>query len=198
MNKTLAAIVLTAVSATSFAASEFQNGNFESYTTPFSGYQVQLVGSTDITGWTIGGTSVDLIKGWPGTIDGTSVDMQGSPGPGTLSQTFATVAGQHYSVGFDLWRNMAGTDDPSLSVTVTGSGPQSFTAGDTVGHYTLDFVALGSSSTLTFSSGNISAYGGAVLDNVTVTAVPEPETYAMLLAGLGLMGAVVRRRKLSA
>jgi hypothetical protein len=25
--------------------------------------------------------------------------------------------------------------------------------------------------------------------------VPEPETYAMLLAGLGVMGAVVRRRK---
>jgi PEP-CTERM motif len=28
-------------------------------------------------------------------------------------------------------------------------------------------------------------------------AVPEPETYAMLLAGLGLMGAVVRRRRKS-
>lgn len=28
----------------------------------------------------------------------------------------------------------------------------------------------------------------------TVTAVPEPETYAMFLAGLGLMGAVARRR----
>jgi len=27
------------------------------------------------------------------------------------------------------------------------------------------------------------------------TAVPEPETYAMLLAGLGMIGAVVRRRK---
>jgi hypothetical protein len=26
-------------------------------------------------------------------------------------------------------------------------------------------------------------------------AVPEPETYAMLLAGLGLMGFVARRRK---
>jgi len=25
--------------------------------------------------------------------------------------------------------------------------------------------------------------------------VPEPETYAMMLAGLGLMGAIVRRRK---
>jgi hypothetical protein len=31
--------------------------------------------------------------------------------------------------------------------------------------------------------------------NFSVTAVPEPETYALLLAGLGLIGAVVRRRK---
>jgi hypothetical protein len=32
----------------------------------------------------------------------------------------------------------------------------------------------------------------------TVTAVPEPETYAMLLAGLGVMGAIARRRKQAA
>jgi len=36
--------------------------------------------------------------------------------------------------------------------------------------------------------GNGGVYAGAI------AAVPEPETYAMLLAGLGLMGAVVRRR----
>jgi hypothetical protein len=30
-----------------------------------------------------------------------------------------------------------------------------------------------------------------------VTAVPEPESYAMLLAGLGLMGAIARRRNKS-
>ncbi|UCV19407.1 PEP-CTERM sorting domain-containing protein [Ferribacterium limneticum] len=36
---------------------------------------------------------------------------------------------------------------------------------------------------------------GVVLDNLTFTAaVPEPESYAMLLAGLGLMGVVARRR----
>lgn len=29
---------------------------------------------------------------------------------------------------------------------------------------------------------------------LSVTAVPEPESYAMLLAGLGLMGAITRRR----
>jgi hypothetical protein len=30
---------------------------------------------------------------------------------------------------------------------------------------------------------------------VTVNAVPEPETYAMLLAGLGMLGTIVRRRR---
>ena len=37
--------------------------------------------------------------------------------------------------------------------------------------------------------------GGRSESLVTVSAVPEPETYAMMLAGLGLMGAVARRRK---
>jgi hypothetical protein len=33
------------------------------------------------------------------------------------------------------------------------------------------------------------------LSGVSVSPVPEPETYAMLLAGLGLVGAMARRRK---
>ena len=36
------------------------------------------------------------------------------------------------------------------------------------------------------------------VDNINIIPVPEPETYAMLLAGLGLMGAVARRRKVAA
>jgi hypothetical protein len=34
----------------------------------------------------------------------------------------------------------------------------------------------------------------AVVDDLTVAAIPEPSTYAMLLAGLGLLGFVARRR----
>jgi hypothetical protein len=35
-----------------------------------------------------------------------------------------------------------------------------------------------------------------VMFNFSITAVPEPETYAMLLAGLGMIGFVARRRKI--
>lgn len=34
-----------------------------------------------------------------------------------------------------------------------------------------------------------------VIDNISVNAVPEPGTYAMLLAGLGVIGAITRRRQ---
>src|SRR3989304_3847731 len=49
------------------------------------------------------------------------------------------------------------------------------------------------SGTLTATSG---LHGVAINFNPTTTApIPEPETYAMMLAGLGLMGFVARRRK---
>lgn len=41
----------------------------------------------------------------------------------------------------------------------------------------------------TFATNNSGAF------SVTVTAVPEPESYALFLAGLGLMGLVARRRR---
>jgi len=35
-------------------------------------------------------------------------------------------------------------------------------------------------------------------DNIAVSAVPEPETYALMLGGLGLMGVYIRRRRTGA
>lgn len=40
-----------------------------------------------------------------------------------------------------------------------------------------------------------SSYAAPQYGVMEVTAVPEPETYAMLLAGLGVMGMIARRRK---
>lgn len=39
-------------------------------------------------------------------------------------------------------------------------------------------------------------FGHTVMDNITVTVVPEPATYAMLLAGLGLIGFTARRKSI--
>lgn len=52
----------------------------------------------------------------------------------------------------------------------------------------------------TFTSMNINIgqpenWHGFNIGSASVSAVPEPETYAMMLAGLGLMGSIVRRRK---
>jgi hypothetical protein len=38
--------------------------------------------------------------------------------------------------------------------------------------------------------------GNTSIDNVVVSTVPEPESFALLLAGLGVLGAVARKRKL--
>lgn len=58
-------------------------------------------------------------------------------------------------------------------------------------------VAFGGQTTTNWHSPNADAQ--ALLKNellyVATAPVPEPETYALLLAGLGVMGAVVRRRK---
>ena len=81
--------------------------------------------------------------------------------------------------------------------TLTG-----FTLDPSHGPRNLDFtgnLAAHSTATATFNLSPDASMGpNFTLTQVpTVPAIPEPETYAMLLAGLGLMGSIVRRRNKS-
>jgi choice-of-anchor C domain-containing protein len=195
----LTALTLAAL-ASNAQAELVKNGSFEQYSNGgVSGYQVIYAGSTALTDWTIGATSIDIINGNYGAVSGNSIDMLGSPGPGSLSQILATVIGQTYQLQFDLSSNRGGDNDAAgkaLTVSALGGGSAQTFSALTPGifHQSYSFTANTASTLLSFSNGT-SGYSGAVLDNVSVTAVPEPETYAMMLAGLGLMGTIARRRK---
>ncbi|MBA5637706.1 FxDxF family PEP-CTERM protein [Duganella sp. LX20W] len=62
--------------------------------------------------------------------------------------------------------------------------------------WTLGDANLAAGSYYVQVSGNVvSNTGGAFAGNGTISAVPEPEGYAMLFVGLGLIGLVKQRRK---
>jgi hypothetical protein len=48
--------------------------------------------------------------------------------------------------------------------------------------------------TLEIRGNVVGTYGGTYSGSLNVAAIPEPETYALLLAGLGLIGFVARRK----
>lgn len=100
------------------------------------------------------------------------------------------------SVAFDQEQGLALTPGGSTAF------PGLVNADLSSGPYHANFSNIGSLPVLATGIGAFSSYnvilgssGGSITDPTPVTAVPEPETYAMMLAGLGLMGAVVRRRK---
>jgi PEP-CTERM motif len=85
-----------------------------------------------------------------------------------------------------------------IDVLVNGSSVFAITGvGGPQTVWTQHFVnfSVGAPSTLRFSATGISDSLGGYLEDIRLTAVPEPATWAMMLAGFGLIGFSARRRK---
>ena len=115
------------------------------------------------------------------------------------------IAGSNDNINFTQLFNatsVIGAGEPFTLGTYTGTAPTRVNNIPTGSYYngvtgyiadfsfgsTYRYYSFGA-STVAFNSGN------ADQELSAVAAVPEPETYAMMLAGLGLMGAIARRRK---
>jgi hypothetical protein len=123
---------------------------------------------------------------------------------GTISQTFATVAGEIYEVEYDygstasasqsITTSVLGSDGSRLlssQVAVETNPPQALTT------FSFLFTADGNQATLRFTDNplNPTFNQDGILDNVSVLSlIPEPETYTLMLAGLGLLGLAARRK----
>jgi len=89
----------------------------------------------------------------------------------TWKNASITFSGSSTNASFEIWQNS--THAQIANAQGTGAS-----------FYIKDLV---------ITDNSVGAANGLVV--TTVAAVPEPETYAMLLAGLGLIGAAVKRRK---
>jgi hypothetical protein len=151
----------------------------------------------------------------PSTFTGPSPDggkfviLDGDPSySGPLSQTInGLVVGKQYAVGF-YWggselMSRAGPTTDYLQVSLGSASQNTVTLATPThgfeGWFAQKFVytATATSEALTFLSHGTP--GGlppvAVLDGVSVTAVTEPATWGLLVAGFGLVGVVARRRR---
>ena len=199
----LAALLLIAAVGQATASTNLVvNGSFEDgISLNSNGIATFSAASQGLTGWLVGLNTVDVVNGqwWNASSGSNSLDLSGLK-KGEIHQVLNTTAGQLYQLSFDMAGNVfGGPAVKKMSVNVGSSGVFSFdntgTSATNMGWatYTSTFIATASTTTLSFLS-NTAGNAGPALDNISVTAVPEPESYAMFLAGLGIMGAVARRR----
>lgn len=179
-NATVAILPSSSTQYVGYAQSDALDVNANQYLTDFAGLNTGI------------GTHLDFNFGSAQTFtqiqytDRTS--SGGANGSNTLG-TFDYVTQYQYTFATDAsFSNIVGTFTSAVfSTPGTATSFLDFQHTDALPGITAQYVKWQVLNT-------IGSNPGASNFQFTVTAVPEPETYALLLAGLGLMGAIVRRR----
>lgn len=147
--------------------------------------------------------------GYTGTVSttsffnaGTTADVWLSTNTATDTITFSGFTGGVMAAGGNFFGSdingaFAAGDITLTATDASGTVTQTLISATTTGF--IGFVSTGALTSLTVTSVQpVSGFLWPTVNNLTlaaVTAVPEPQTYAMLLAGLGFMGFMARRRR---
>lgn len=182
------------------------NGGFERPQGPGEFRIDPPAGNVDIIpGWTVFGNSS---VAWLGAGYGAApyegsmyVELMGYTDTegryGGVSQTIATTAGSRYRLSFVI--GQLGSQSPLPGVLATAGSTSASRVGSSLPWTgaSLDFTATGA-STLISIEGNQGTFHIGV-DDVRVeelaSGTPEPATWAAMIAGFGLSGAALRRRR---
>lgn len=203
MKKIAAAVIIATASTGAMAAPDnFTGGVFNMYdpTNAFVGGATNVTGFVDPVAMTFGVASTTPFFGLPwsatgGTLYGAgthtvNVNNDGSNAlSGNGNVTFTVGAGQ---VGGNInfaWGATTGIDVFQVwNITNNGNGTYTWTSTDIDGDGKLGLAMVDGAFPGFNANFNFT--------NMTATApVPEASTYAMMLAGLGLVGAMVGRRR---
>ncbi|HTI72589.1 MAG TPA: DUF642 domain-containing protein [Candidatus Limnocylindria bacterium] len=169
------------------------NGSFENPSVPLPPFVVFLdPGSTFMPGWSVIGSGDVHLYATTAAQDGRqTLDLSGGTGTTAhgnagIAQTFATVPGQSYELSFYHGSLAQTVSGPVFSVTING---QTYNFGETAGSVanpdwkraTIPFTASSVFSSLSFNNTTGFDSNDNVLDNISVTSVPEPAEWALLV-----------------
>lgn len=187
----LALAALGAQAATNLVA----NGSFEADTQAAGTWNFYA----NLTDWT-GVNNIELRNNVAGTAqNGVNFVELDTDRNNSMKQSIAASSGDYL---LSFWYSArpgvgAGSNGLSYSFGALAGNVLTATSGGAANvwqHY-VGKVHLTGATDLNFGAIQTSDALGGSLDNVSVSAVPEPEAFAMLMAGLALVGTVLRRRK---